>query len=159
MQQLLNTNLYLGSKYDLGITNDSDWAFVHACKTYHLARLGQQNNTSEHYIMFEEKNHLYINWVDAPSPKMFDWKGHGVINFTRVLDFIDSQIGDKKVFVHCDQGQSRSPAVTMLYMAKRQKSLPEDFYKARIEFAKIYTDYFSDSGITKFIEYNWENIK
>jgi protein tyrosine phosphatase len=159
MQQLLNTNLYLGSKYDLDQTNNFEWAFVHACKTSHLNRLGQQDKTSPYYIMFEEENHLYINWVDAPSPKMFDWQGQGVANFTKVLDFIDSHISGKKVFVHCDQGQSRSPAVAMLYMAKRQKSLPESFNKARIEFGKIYRDYFSDSGITKFIEQNWNLLK
>jgi protein tyrosine phosphatase len=158
MQQLLNTNLYLGSKYDLEQTNNSDWAFVHACKTSHVDRLGKQSSDSPYYIMFEEENHLYINWVDAPSPKMFDWQGKGVINFIKVLDFIDSQIKDKKVFVHCDQGQSRSPAVAMLYMSKRMKKIPQDFELSKIEFAKLYPDYFSGSGITKFIEQNWDLI-
>lgn len=159
MQQLLNTNLYLGSKYDLDKTNNHEWAFVHVCKTSHLARLGKQYNTSPYYIMFEEENHLYINWVDAQSPEMFDWQGQGVANFTKVLDFIDSKIRDRKVFVHCDQGQSRSPAVAMLYMSKRQKAISPNFDDARIEFAKIYPDYFSDSGITKFIQQNWEQLK
>ena len=158
MQQLLNTNLYLGSKFDLPFTNDTDWSFVHACKTSHLARLGQQYNASPYYIMFEEDNHLYINWVDAPLPKMFDWQGQGISNFTKVLNYIDSFIQSKKVFVHCDQGQSRSPAIAMLYLSKRLKSISHNFIEAKIEFAKIYPDYFSESGITKFIELNWDKI-
>ena len=137
MQQLLNTSLYLGSKYDLNLTNDNEWAVVHVCKTSHKARLGQQYNTSPYYIMFYEDNHLYINWVDAQEPKMFDWQGQGVTNFTKVLDFIDNFIQFKKVFVHCDQGQSRSPAVAMLYLVKRLKIISPDFYEAKIEFTKI----------------------
>lgn len=158
MFQLLNTNLYVGSKYELNQTNEVNWAFVHACKTSHFERLGRQINTSPHYIIFEEDSHLYINWVDAPSPVMFDWNGEGIKNFIIALDFIDKWISTKKVFVHCDQGQSRSPAVVMLYLAKRSKLISADFEKAKLEFAKIYPDYFVDSGITKFIGQNWNNL-
>ena len=109
--------------------------------------------------MFEEKNYLYINWVDAPIPAMFDWQKQGITNFTIVLDFIEKWLKTKKVFVHCDQGQSRSPALGMLFVAKRMKKISPDFELAKLEFAKIYLEYFSESGIIKFINQNWDNLK
>ena len=158
MFQLLNTNLYVGPKHDLDKTNNDNWAFVHACKSSHILKLGEQFNTSPYYMMFEEDNHLYINWVDLPDPQRFNWNNEGVKNMVKALDFIDQWIESKKVYVHCDYGQSRSAALVMLYLAIRAKLISPDFNKAVIEFTEIYPDYFSDSGITKFIGLNWGEL-
>lgn len=161
MKQVTN-NLYIGSRFDLPETNEQEWAFVHATKKSHQERLGYfKSLPPDHpnYIFFEEDNHLYVNWVDAPQPRFYDYPiGTGISNFKRVLDFVDSWIDDRNVLIHCDQGESRSPTTGLLYLAKRTEVLTNDsFQLARLEFAKLYPQY-NPSGIALFVEQNWNNI-
>lgn len=150
-------NIHIGSKHDLGqIQDESNWSFVHACKTSHQARLGYTRppKDSPYYIEFEDGNHLYLNWVDEPSGRYFQ-----VQTFLNAMDFIDKHIGEgNQVFIHCDMGQSRSPSLAMTYLAKRTEYLPNDFQEAVNKFRNEYPP-FNPSGIIRFISLNWENIK
>lgn len=154
-------NLYIGAMSDLRLIN-SEWACVHACKTAHSQRLGYSKalpQSHPNYVMLEENNHLYVNWVDTPQAKYFDWpRGAGVVNFERVLDFIDKWRPQAKVLVHCDQGQSRAPSVGLLYLAKRLEAIPaETFDTAQQAFIEIYPGY-QPSGIADFLRGNWGEI-
>lgn len=148
-------NIYIGGKDDLFATNENDWAIIHACKTSHQARLGYTKppKDSPYYIVFRDGNHLYLNWVDEPTGNYFQ-----VETFIEALNFIDEYIKDKKIFIHCDLGQSRSPTLAMVYLAKRAGYLPNNFNGALSQFQAEYPEY-NPSGIIKFIQLNWENIK
>lgn len=129
---------------------------MHAYKTSHKERLEYTRPPKEksYYIKFEDKKHLYINWVDEPTGKYFK-----VETFIEAMNFIDKFISqNKKIFIHCDQGQSRSPALAMTYLAKRTDFLGDEFDQAYNGFKQIYPN-FNPSGIIKFIENNWEEIK
>jgi len=148
-------NIHIGSKYELSLT-DNSWAFVHACKTSHQERLGYTKPPKDepYYIKFRDGNHLYLNWVDEPSGRYFQ-----VDTFITALDFIDEQIRAKQdVFIHCDQGQSRSPTLGMVYLAKRTDYLEDDFGSALNKFRAEYS-MFNPSGIIKFVQTNWDSIK
>lgn len=146
--------IYIGSKNDF-LPNDKEWAIVHACKTSHQRRLGYTRpiKDSPHYISFREGNELYLNWVDEPTGNYFK-----VETFTEALDFIDEQLAGKEVFIHCDLGQSRSPTLAMVYLAKRTDFLEDSFEPALLKFKKEYAN-FLPSGIIRFVEKNWEIIK
>jgi hypothetical protein len=105
-----------------------------------------------------ENNHLYLNWQDMPNLSEFDKDNRGVANLNSLMDYIDLNIDNSKIYIHCDYGQSRSPAIAMLYLSKRTKKLPSDFESAKIKFGIEYPDYFSNTGITKYIGVNWEEL-
>ena len=147
-------NIHIGSKDDLRQINDS-WAVVHACKTSHQQRLGYTSpiKGSPYYIEFRDGDHLYINWVDEPTGKYFQ-----IETFNHALDFIDEYLKDRDVFIHCDMGQSRSPTLGMVYLAKRTDYLDDNFDSAVSKFTSEYP-YYEPSGILKFVQANWNEIK
>lgn len=150
--QEVSKNIYVGSKYDLPKTNDEDYAFVHATKTMFTKK--------DNEVINEENNHLYLNWVDAKDSKYFDYNDNGVNVLMQVLDFIEKWEKEKKVFIHCDEGVSRSPSIAMVYMAKRNNEITnKDHVFAEREFSHIYPNYFAYSGISDFLFKNWFKIK
>ncbi len=75
----------------------------------------------------------------------------------RTLDFIDRMRADgRKVLVHCMHGRSRSPSITMLYMAARLHALPGDSLEAaEAEFRKVYPLYKPNRGIREHLRRYW----
>jgi len=161
MQQLLNTNLYVGAIDDISNLNDKEWAIVHATQTIHYRlfgwdrKLNKPDKNHPHYIYYEEANRLSLNWVDG---KAFLYKWSGNETFIKILDFIDKWITQRKVLIHCDQGFSRSPSLCLLYFSKRKHNISDkSFLDAKAEFLKIYPNY-SPGGIGDYIRDNWNDI-
>lgn len=148
-------NIYIGTKTESCGLSDSEWAIVHACKTSHQERLGYTRpiKDSPYYIEFRDGNHLYLNWVDEPSGRLFQTQ-----TFEDAFDFIDEFIKDSKIFIHCDQGQSRSPTLAMTYLAKRTDYLPDNFNLAVAKFKSEYPNFYP-SGIIRFVQTKWGELK
>jgi hypothetical protein len=162
MVQLPQTNLFIGSLSDLSQTNEQEWAFVHATQTVHYQIFGWNRTTNKpnknhpNYIFYEKDNRLSLNWVDGAA-YLYNWSG--TETFIKVLNFIDRWILKRTVLIHCDQGQSRSPTLGLLYLAKRLKTIPNDsFLSAKTDFIKMYPNYIP-SGIGEYVEQKWNEIK
>lgn len=162
IQELLDTNLYIGDKSDAHYINKEDWAVIHATQTIHYRIFNWNRTTNKpdknhpNYIKYKEGDRFSLNWVDGPA---YLYKMSGPETFIEVLDFIDKWIKKKKVLVHCDQGYSRSPSIGLLYLAKRSELITDDsFEKAKKEFLEIYP-YYSPGGIADYIDKNWKNIE
>ena len=83
----------------------------------------------------------------------------GPAAFTRALDFIDRWYPENQILINCDQGQSRSPTVALLYLAKRLKVIPAgSFSEAREAFLPLYRSY-APAGIAGFVAANWDAIE
>ena len=161
MIQIPHTNLFIGEITDLSQTNEKDWALIHAAQSIHYRIFGWNRTTNKpdknhpNYIYYEKDNCLSLNWVDGAS-YLYDWSG--VETFIKTLDFIDKWISEKKVLIHCDQGQSRSPTLGLLYLAKRMKTISnESFLSAKKEFINYYP-YYSPGGIGEYVQKNWNEI-
>jgi len=162
MIQLPDTNVFIGTASDLAQTNGQDWAFVHATQTIHYQLFGWNKTTNKpnknhpNYIFFEKENRLSLNWVDGAA-HLYNWSG--IDTFIKILDFIEKWSNQRKILIHCDQGQSRSPTLGLLYLAKRLKSIPNDsFENAKNKFMKIYPNYLP-SGIGDYVAQYWNEIK
>lgn len=162
MINLLLTNLYTGSMFDLPLTDEKEWAFVHATQTVHYKILGWDKKEflpgtgHPHYFLYEKDNHLSLNWA-AGRKETYDQCG--VRAFSKILDFMSKWIPVKKVLVHCDKGASRSPTVCLIYLSKRCSLIPDDsFESARDEFIKLYPEYIPDS-IGEYVSKNWKKIR
>jgi len=161
MIELLDTKIFIGAKNALNRTNEQDWAVVHATQSIQYEIFGWNRKTNKpdkghpNYIFYENNNKLSLNWVDGKA-YLYGWSG--VETFKKVLNFIEKWNNQRKVLIHCDQGQSRAPTLGLLYLAKRLESIPNDsFKKAKKAFIEIYPNYLP-SGIGVYVEQNWNKI-
>ena len=124
--------------------------------------MGWNRNTNKppknhpNYIVWENKNRLLLNWVDGAA---YLYKWSGAETFIKVLDFIDSWIAKRKVFIHCARGMSRSTTLGLLYLVKRKKiNTNDNFFSAPQEFLKIYPMY-QPKGIADYVNQHWQEKK
>lgn len=161
MIQLPQTNIFIGTRNDFTITNEHEWAFVHATQTVHYKIFGwnwttnKPNKKHPNYIYYEKENRLSLNWVDGAA-YLYNWSG--AETFNKVLNFIEKWSNQRKILIHCDQGRSRAPTLGLLYLAKRLKIIPNDsFENAKNEFIEIYPNYYP-SGIGGYVAQHWNEI-
>lgn len=158
MFRLGDTKLWVGGREASSLRDDPDWAVVNATKSVHseiLGWVGKPSGDDPYYLMYESGQLLSFNWVDGGA-HTFEWSG--VPAFVRALDFIDKWYESKDILINCDQGQSRSPTVALLYLAKRMHLIPdESFAEARKAFQIIYP-FYAPNGIADYVSNNWSQI-
>lgn len=151
-------NLFVGNRHDYEtvVSGQPGWAIVHACKEYHRSAVGYKlwNVSRDHpeYLLARRENRLMLSLLDLPvsfliKKEMID----------QTLDFIDqARAGGLKVLVHCMQGRSRSPSITLLYLAARLRVLPTDsFEAAEKQFRQLYPLYTPMRGIRGHVRRYW----
>lgn len=100
--------------------NGKSAAVCHACKTCHQAKAGRLSPTDRRYLGFVEDVDQWLNLIDA-SAAFFQ-----VQSFTMFLKFARKTWTDERpLVIHCDRGQSRSPMLALLFMAKVLEMLPD----------------------------------
>lgn len=152
-------NLYIGNEedYEFKVKNNPNWMVVHACKEpYHRTLLGYSGRGAPknhpEYLIARRGNRLFLNLVDADSS---DYIPKEIID--AALHFIQESISvGKSCLVHCNQGESRSPSIGLLYMVKEGKLPIISFPATESEFRKIYPAYNPKPGIREFIMNNWK---
>ncbi|MCX5801837.1 MAG: dual specificity protein phosphatase family protein [Candidatus Eisenbacteria bacterium] len=153
-------NLFVGneSDYEYSIRHQSDWYVVHACKEpYHRRELGYTGRGAPRnhpeYLIARRENRLILNLVDAPNPAYIPKE---IID--AALEFIDERLcSGQRVLVHCNLGESRAPAIGLLYMAAFANAFPSSsFSEAESAFRRIYPAYSPSLGIRGFLEQNWD---
>ena len=154
-------NLFIGNEYDCFYDGREDWVVIHACKSpCHQRAVGYGGNLNKNhpnYLILEEEKHLYLNMVDMNTMLSHEYT-EPIVKAT--LNFIERNIKSKNVLIHCNLGRSRSPAVAMLFLAKRKNILPNDSYKeAKREFIKLFPNYVPGMGIDRYLENHWNDLK
>lgn len=148
----VHERLWYGGQPDC--RTDGVMAVVHACKTpCHCNAVGYKGSlppSHEHYLSYERDHHLFLNMIDPPKP-LFKLE-----SFEIFLDFVDREIAQREVMIHCNQGCSRAPSLALLYMAKRVGTLPDESYAAaRGGFEQMHPTYQPGDGIMIFLRDNW----
>lgn len=137
--------------------NDGSLAVVHACKDpCHRHAVGYTTrtipNTHPNYLVLERGHHLYLNVIDPDRPMFM------MPTFVHFLKFVDREIAEREVLIHCNQGESRAPSLALLYMAKRLKLLPNDSYQsAAAAFREKFT-YKPGIGIQTWLTQRWNEV-
>ncbi len=152
-------NIFIGSwlDYEKFVSGQSGWAVVHACKEYHRIAVGYKlwNAPRQHpeYLLARRENRLMLCLLDLPVSRFIKMEMIG-----QTLDFIDEAYNSGlKVLVHCIYGRSRSPSITMLYLAARLHVLPtESFEVAEKQFRCLYPKYHPNRGIREHLRRNWQ---
>ena len=143
--------------YEFHVRNDDGWSIVHACKEpYHRNLLGYSGRGApkDHpeYFFAKRGNRLFLNLVDSPDPNFIPKK---IID--KALDFIKEKLeSGNKVLVHCNLGESRSPSIGLLYLAKYTDRIRHgSFSDAEEDFRKIYPGYAPKRGMRGFLNKYW----
>ena len=152
-------NLFIGNDSDCSVcVKDSDFAIIHACKTCHQKALNYSKNLPSvhpNYLIYENGAHLFLNMVDKPVEFQPQFT-HPMVS--KAMEFINNNIKNKKILIHCNQGQSRSPSLGLVYLA-RNGDIPKDSYSVAAQaFLKLYPDYSPGTGIALYLEHNWDWI-
>ncbi len=150
--------LYIGNRvdYETFVSGQQGWAIVHACRSYHRMAVGYRvwsvGKRHPDYLVARRDNRLMLCLLDLPftapiSKTMIE----------RTLDFIDTMREEgHKVLVHCVHGRSRSPSITLLYMATRLHALPTDSLEAaEVEFRRVYPLYRPNRAIHEHLRRYW----
>lgn len=154
----IHTNLYIGteSDYEQQVKYQPGWYIVHACKEpYHRQLLGYtgQGAPKEHpeYLLARRENRLYLNLVDVANPA---YVSDNIVRTT--MTFIDESLSaGTKCLVHCNQGESRSPSLGLLYLAYKGILPNTTLTVAEAAFRKLYPMYNPKAGIRGYLEIHW----
>ena len=153
------SGLYIGDErdYELQVKHQDGWRIVHACKEpYHRKELGYRGRGApkDHpeYLIAPRGHRLILNLIDPDDPAYIPKE---IID--AALDFIGEGLGSgHKVLVHCNLGESRSPAIGLLYLAAFTGAIPSSsLEEAEAAFLEIYPGYRPGAGIRGFLKQNW----
>jgi len=156
--QEVHENIYVGNEQDCFYNEREGWAVVHACKNpchaHAVGYSGSLQPTHPNYLIYEHGSHLFFNMVDMQQELQPRFT-HPMIR--KFLEFMQINNG-KKILIHCNFGESRSPSLTMLYLAKIG-AIPNDNYaNASAEFRRIYPAFNPNRGITLYLQNNWNEL-
>lgn len=158
----ISQNLFVGAEQGCRAADRSDeYAVVHACKDpCHRRALGYRGNLPQghpNYLVHRDGGDLYLNMVDMQRKQSHEFM-QPMISVS--LDFVDEYINSTPVLIHCNQGQSRSPSLAMLYLAKRTDTVSDESYStATSEFRELYTRFNPGQGIHLYLQDYWHQLE
>lgn len=157
MRTSVTDRLSYGDVQECTDHDDGIVAVVHACKDpCHRRSVGYATLSiprgHPHYLVLERGHHLYLNLIDPDAPLFM------MPSFEAFLGFVDREIKERDVLIHCNQGESRAPSLTLLYMAKRLNELPNESYAAAATEFRRQFPYSPGRGIATWLTKNWNNI-
>lgn len=154
----IEKNLFIGDDNDFEtIKDDEDFYIIHACKEpYHRQLLGYSgrncNPTNPEYLYAERDNILYLNMVDAYDKKYIRKNLYNIS--TKKIN--DALLKNKKVLIHCNKGESRSPSIGLYYLKTIGKIKSDSYINGKTIFInEYYPNFRPNKGIDEWLEENW----
>jgi predicted protein tyrosine phosphatase len=156
--QEVHTNIYVGNDRDCFYDEREGWAVVHACKNpchaHAVGYIGSLAPTHQYYLIYENQSHLFLNMVDMPQ-ELAPRFTHPIIR--QFLAFMQANTG-RKILIHCNFGESRSPSLAMFYLAKIGVIPNNNYDEASNAFSTIYPLFNPNRGITLYLQHNWNEL-
>ena len=151
-------NLYVGTQadYERNQQGFKEWKVVHTCKEpYHRKALGYKGRGAPkespyYFYLYDANNHLILNIVDTDSPEFFNDE---MID-EAVKYCIDGLKTNRKVLVHCNQGESRAPSLVLLLL-RRIGHYNCSFEEAVEDFKTLYPGFNPKRGIFTYVRNRW----
>ncbi|MDR0675720.1 MAG: dual specificity protein phosphatase family protein [Elusimicrobiota bacterium] len=148
-------NLFIGNDSDC---LSKDFRTIHACKTCHQKYLGYKGSLPQShpsYLIAQTPDYLYLNMVDMEKELLPKFT-HPIMKAS--LDFIESNIKNNRILIHCNQGVSRSSSLALFYLARKRIISTENYQKAKADFTKIYPQTNLGIGIALYLNNNWKDL-
>lgn len=157
------SNLYFCNQeeYEDFIANNDCWCtwFLLCAKNpFHKDIVGYDRNCpkdhKEYLYAYRPMQHLMaLNMIDAPTPNFFADK-----MIDEGLSFIgDSLCNGNDVIVVCNQGESRSPTMCLMFMmAMKQFPYNNSWGQVAKKFLEIAPEWMPNAGISEYARMFWE---
>lgn len=149
--------IYVGSEQDCNFNAPDGWVIIHACKhPCHIKAVGYKGSLPKshpNYLILENNKHLVLNMVDMEQ-ELHPTYTNPIMK--AAINFIEKYIEMNKILIHCNQGQSRSPSIALIYMARKGIINNESYPAASKEFIKLYQYYQPGRGIAVYMNNNWD---
>lgn len=158
----LTENIFVGTINDYYGISVNGWAVVHACKDPSHKELvgytGNLNPSHPNYSLKESGDRLALNIVDIDFFSE-NYEEHHANMLKYTLDFINRKIKEgKKVLIHCNLGESRSPSIAMLYLASIGTFDYKSFEETETEFKNLYSSYNPKKNIRENVRRVWTDV-
>lgn len=152
----INDRIHVGDNFSCFYDDKEGWVVIHACKIpCHQRAVGYRGNLSsshENYLIKENEKHLYLNMVDMD--RLMREFTEPIIK--KAIEFIKNNIKKNKIFIHCNVGLSRSPALALIFLAKVSGEISDKSYdEAKNDFLKLYPSYQPGRGIDDYLRKQW----
>ncbi|MFA6987921.1 MAG: hypothetical protein WC185_02590 [Acholeplasmataceae bacterium] len=100
---------------------------------------------------------MALNLVDMDfySPDYLEFNYNMI---SQAFSFLDSNSLDKNILIHCNQGESRGPSLTMLYLKHIGYFKEDNFISAKNKFYQMYPKFNPKRNIITNIEVLWEGF-
>lgn len=155
----VHDNIFVGSLLDYEeLRDDISYAFVQACKEpSHRELVGYSKHLKPNhpeYLYAEKENRFAINIVDSDKAKYFS-----IPLFQAPVAFINNHLEKgRKILIHCNLGESRSPSIALFYLALIGVIKKSSYSEATKDFSDYYPKYKPNKGIKTFLENNWHRL-
>jgi len=155
------TGLYVGDDRACDQATGDEWRVVHACKDpCHMDAVGYSGTLPQdhpEYLTARDDSDLYLNLSEMERELSQEFTKPII---TAALDFIEEYHGKQPVLVHSNEGRSRSPALVLLYLAKRAGEVPDASYdEAREEFQDLYPKFLPEFGVGTYLQNYWSELE
>lgn len=155
----VNKDIFVGTDNDCVFNPPEGLAIIHACKypchSKAVRYKGSLPKTHPNYLILERGNHLFLNMVDMDQ-ELSPIYTNPIMK--AAIQFIDEKILTNKIFIHCNQGQSRSPSIALVYLANKGIINNTSFNGAFQDFIKLYKIYLPGKGIGMYLNRNWQTL-
>lgn len=155
-------NIYCGNENDAyQVLNSNEWVILHCCKDpFHKQMVGYVGNLQPNHPNYKYKingRRMALNLVDMDnfSPNYVEFNYD---MFRAAFKFLDSFQGKYNILIHCNQGESRGPSLTMLYLKHLAYFDGKAFNKAVEEFKLLYPLFRPKRNIFKNVEMLWDRF-
>jgi len=158
----IHPRIFVGNQddYENDVSQRSNWYVIHACKEpYHRNLLGYSGRGAPknhpEYLFAKRPNALFLNLIDADDPTYIPKE---IIDVALRQIYHQNKI-EKSVLIHCNQGESRSPTIGLLYLNGIGLYSEECYATAKKRFTKIYPKFCPAKGMELFAMEYWQRYK
>lgn len=147
----LDTDIYIGDDHDVEYAREHNLRILHCAKhPWHVYMAGDKLSQDDPQYMYAEKDgEAALNLVDTDTyaEQFQELFNDGV---KKAFVFLDA--ADGPVFIHCNKGESRSPAIALLYI--HHKKLSNHTFDELLEIYKFKPK----GGIYNFVKRAWDIV-
>lgn len=109
---------------------------------------------NDNYYFIKKGRHFAANLIDVDDPNFIPEE---VIN--SALDFIKQSYDKKeKVLINCQQGHSRGPTTTLMFL-RSIGEMPYSFKTSEKIFKSLYPKYDPGNGMKTYAKTHWEELE